>query len=199
MKTLNGKEALQFGFQAVTSNFMFFLGIVALIFICNFLIPSILFGEASRDRGLVGNIVVWIISAYATLGFSAVALKTVDKQPVSYKDFFEVRNVFIPYILATIVAQFVITLGIILLIVPGIIVALMWMFYAYLILDKKMQPMDALKQSAAITKGHRWQLFGMGVFFILMNIVGALLFGLGLIITAPITVVAMAHMYRQLS
>ncbi len=199
MKTLNGKEAIQFGFQAVTSNFLFFLGIVAIIFICNFFIPNMIFGDTAHGRGLVGHLVVWIISAYAALGFASIGLRTVDKKSVSYQDFFGVTRFFAPYVVATIVVQIATTVGVILLIVPGVIVAIMWMFYSYLILDKNLQPMEALKQSALMTKGHRWQLFGFGIFLLFINIIGGLLFGLGLIITAPVTVVAVAHMYRQLS
>jgi uncharacterized membrane protein len=85
-----------------------------------------------------------------------------------------------------------------LLIVPGIIFFIMFQYYGYFIVDKKMGPVEALKASAALTKGVRWKLFGFGLVIGLLNIGGALLLLLGLFVTIPVSQMAIAHVYRKL-
>lgn len=199
MKTLNGKAAIEFAFQAWKGNVVFFLGVVAIVFVLNYVIPQVLFQSISHKGSLLLNIVSWLLSSYAALGLVVIGLRVVDKQPVAYKDFFGANRAFGPYLFASVIASFTIGLGLVFLVVPGIIIAVMWMFYSYLIIDKSLHPIDSFKQSMAMTKGFRWQLSGMLVLLALINFAGILLFGLGLIVTIPITAITMAHMYRQLS
>ena len=121
-----------------------------------------------------------------------------DGQVVSFKDFFTTTNLLGHYLIASAIVSLVVALGLVLLIVPGIVLAVMFMFYAYFIIDKKMKAFDALKQSMALTKGYRMQLFGILALLILMNIAGAIALLVGLLVTIPITSLAVAHMYRQL-
>ena len=57
---------------------------------------------------------------------------------------------------------------------------------------------DSLEKSSVITKGIRWDLFVFGVFLILINIAGFLVFFVGLFVTIPTTMMAQAYVYRKL-
>jgi uncharacterized membrane protein len=70
--------------------------------------------------------------------------------------------------------------------------------YGYVIVDRGLGPIDALKRSAAITHGARLALFGFAIVLMLLNIVGALALLIGLFVTIPISMVAMAYVYRKL-
>ena len=59
--------------------------------------------------------------------------------------------------------------------------------------------MDTLRRSAEITRGHRWQLFGLAIVLALINLVGLLACGVGLLFTSGITIIAWAYTYRRLS
>jgi hypothetical protein len=48
-----------------------------------------------------------------------------------------------------------------LLVVPGIIVALMWILASSALVVERLGVVDALKRSRALTKGHRWALLGL--------------------------------------
>lgn len=196
MKTLNGNEAIAFGFKTVTSNVSFFLGIAGILFVANIVIPSLL--RSSSNGESLANLVSWLISAFVTLGLARIGLLAVDKKPYTFKDFFTFGSVVVPYFMAMIIFQVAVFLGIIVFVIPGIMIAIAWMFYTYLIIDKGVQPLDAFKQSAAMTKGYRWPLFGIVLLLALINVGGALLFGIGLLITMPATAIAVAHLYRQL-
>jgi hypothetical protein len=204
MKTLNGKEAIRFGWKATTSNFWFFLGLMAIFFIANFIIPNIIAQIFSwtEDSPLPVTIVVrlinTIVSTYVGLVFVAVSLRVVDGKPLVYEDVVGVKSLFIPYLITTIIFQVAVAIGTILLIVPGFMMAIAGMFYPNLVVDKKLKFWPAIQESMRITKGYRWQLFTTGLVLVLINLAGILALGFGLLWTIPTTTVAFAHMYRQL-
>jgi hypothetical protein len=73
-------------------------------------------------------------------------------------------------------------------------------FYGFVIVDKgEESPIEALKQSAEITSGRRWPLFGLGILLALINVVGFCALCVGLLFTYGITIVAWAYAYRSLS
>jgi preprotein translocase subunit SecY len=92
----------------------------------------------------------------------------------------------------------VILFGLILFIVPGIVAGVALLFTSYLIIDRDLGPVDAMKESLRITNGHRWNI----VLFLLLatglNILGALFFGIGLLVTIPVSALALVHIYRWL-
>ena len=84
------------------------------------------------------------------------------------------------------------------LIVPGIIWGIQYMFFSYFIIDEDLGPMEALKRSAAITEGAKWDLFLFGLLLAGINLLGALCLLVGLIATIPATMLAFAFAYRRL-
>ncbi len=70
--------------------------------------------------------------------------------------------------------------GLILFIVPGIILALRWAVALPACVVENLGPLAAMRRSAELTKGHRWQIFGMFVlimlvFFVAFAIIGGLI------------------------
>ncbi len=103
------------------------------------------------------------------------------------------------YIGVTLLATAGIILGFILLIIPGIILAIGWMFAPFIVIDKGYGPVASLKESWRITRGHRWKLFLLAIVIGLMNLAGVLVFFVGILVTAPITLLTLSHVYRMLS
>lgn len=58
--------------------------------------------------------------------------------------------------------------------------------------------MEALKRSAAITKGALWNLNLFDSSLVLINILGIICLLIGLLVTTPTTMVALAFVYRKL-
>ena len=105
-----------------------------------------------------------------------------------------------PYLAASVLAAIGILLGFIACIVPGVILAIMWHFFGYVIIENPgTSPTDALRRSAEITKGYRWQLLALGIVLFAINLVGLLACGIGLIFTYGITAVTVAYAYKTLS
>jgi len=89
-------------------------------------------------------------------------------------------------------------LGLVLLIVPGVILLLVFSMTAYLILSRDIRGIDAMKESARLTKGSRWRLFLLVLAILLANIAGALCLLVGLFVTAPVSALAFVHAFRAL-
>ncbi len=71
--------------------------------------------------------------------------------------------------------------------------------FPYFIIDKGRNPIDALKDSWAMTRGSTWNLMLFNLLLLLVNLLGALAFGVGLLATIPTTQLAHAFVYRKLS
>jgi len=71
-------------------------------------------------------------------------------------------------ILASLLRIALIMLGMIVLLIPGIIIACRLAFVSYLVMDRKLDPIIAVEESWRLTKGHGWTIFGMAIvsFFI---------------------------------
>ena len=132
------------------------------------------------------------------IGMSAdwVFLKAVRREKVEIKDMFSVfeRNYW-NAVIAGLVKTIIIVIGFIMLIVPGIIFACRLAFVPYLIIDQKMEAMEALKASWAMTKGHGWTIFGMGLLAFLIVIAGLIVLIFGVIISAMWISAAFAILY----
>ena len=89
--------------------------------------------------------------------------------------------------------------GLVLVIIPGIVSwGIMFGYSMYLIIDKQMWPMDALKESKRITYGYKWELLLLAFFSALIVIVGVICLGVGLLVAYPIVIIANTHAFRTL-
>lgn len=105
---------------------------------------------------------------------------------------------YLTYLLTWIAYVLIVAVGLVLLVVPGVIWAIELGFAGFVAVDKKLDPIDALKASRALTAGRKKQLFVFGLLLLAVNFAGALAFGIGLMVTVPATFLAAASVYRKL-
>jgi hypothetical protein len=77
----------------------------------------------------------------------------------------------IPILLLAIVMGFLMGLGFLLLIVPGLILLTMWWVATPACVVERTGPWTSLKRSAVLTKGHRWKVFGLLLLLFAVNII----------------------------
>jgi hypothetical protein len=82
-------------------------------------------------------------------------------------------------ILANLLVFALVVLGFFALIIPGIIIACRLAFVSYIIMDKKLDPIEAVEMSWRLTRGYGWKIFFIGfasffiiIFGLIMLIVG---------------------------
>jgi hypothetical protein len=83
---------------------------------------------------------------------------------------------FFPIIGLAIVMYFLIMLGTMLLIVPGLILLTMWFVATPVCVVETLGPIKSMRRSSQLTKGHRWKIFGlMLVYFMALMVVSGVL------------------------
>lgn len=83
-------------------------------------------------------------------------------------------------VLANLLVFALVVLGLFALIIPGIIIGCRLAFVSYIIMDKKLDPIEAVEMSWKLTKGHGWKIFFMGFVSIFICIFGLLMLIVGI-------------------
>lgn len=82
---------------------------------------------------------------------------------------------------------------------PGIYIAIRFKFYPYVLLENEnMSILEVINKTSKLTCCKFWTLAWFFIILSVMNFLGFLAFGFGLILTIPISVFAVAHLYRNL-
>lgn len=181
---------------------MFFLWTLLAIFIVVSGVFSAL-DKTLEDQAFL-SLVITLVSIVVTivleLGLIRMYLDLVDSdREDSLKVLWSQGKRFWSYLGASILLGVGVLIGLILLIVPGIYIALTYQFFSYLIVDKELGALEALKRSGEITKGVKWQLLGFSLALLALNLVGALLLLVGLLVTIPVSALAYVIVYRALA
>jgi uncharacterized membrane protein len=113
-------------------------------------------------------------------------------------DIFQGFNYFVPALIAAIVSSIFTTIGCLLCIIPGLVVAAMYQFTYLFIVDKKMDWWPAMKASHEVVKQ---DYLGFTLFLIagaLLNFVGFLCCIAGILVTFPIYYAAITFAYQEI-
>lgn len=205
MTTFSKKEAIKFGWGVMKKHFWFFVGIFITAIIIQ-AIPEVFSSlkETNKEAWvgilfIVVSLLFIVVKIVIDLGFIKIALQLHDNQPVSFTTLFSQRGSQAGnYFLASIVYNLAIFGGVILLIVPAFIFAIRFQYYSYLIVDKGLGPIEALRQSWRMTKGNTWNLLLLSILLGLINLGGVLLLVVGLLATLPTSMMANAYVFRKL-
>jgi uncharacterized membrane protein len=191
-------EAISYGFKLAKQNLFFFVMLFVIVILVS-AITSILTGLSAHEPAFafVLGILRIIINLVISIGLIHIVLKFLDNKKPEYKDMLYYKPI-VNYFLAAILNGLIIVGGLILLIIPGIFFALRLQYTSYLVVDKNLGPLEAIKKSWAITRGNVWNLFFFGLLLGLINILGFLCLLVGLFVTVPLSMLATAFVYRKL-
>jgi hypothetical protein len=91
-----------------------------------------------------------------------------------------------------------ISIGFVCFVLPGIYMAVAWMFALSLVVDKQLDFWVAMEFSRKVVSKHWWKFFGFWLVLILLNLAGVLACGIGVFITAPVSFAAVAFAYQDI-
>lgn len=190
------------GWEIFKANALPFVGFTFLVVVVSVAISFILpypLGSGDPNAGqLGGNIVGNILSALLGAGFYLVALQIARRRPTTFSDFFGGFSRAMPILLLYFVSSIFIVLGFILLIIPGIYLAVSYILSIPLLLDKSVDFWSAMENSRKLV-GKRWfAFFGFLLLLGLLNIVGAVPLGLGLLVTIPFSICSIVAAYEDI-
>jgi uncharacterized membrane protein len=208
MPALSIGDCIQFGWETFKKR----PGILIGAFLLTILVPSIpdiLFPGPEITPGvpppppsaaaLLASLAGVVLGIFATLGATTFALRAHDNiARVEIGDLWNPKP-FWRFLGTQLLVGIIIFVGIILFVVRGIIAAVGLGFAPYVVIDSGTGVIDALKQSWDITRGHKWQLFLFGLVLIGLNLLGLIAVVVGLLVTIPVTWLAVTHAFRTLA
>jgi len=151
---------------------------------------------AAGVLGFLGVVYGILVNGPVDYGISFAYLKAARKDKLEIKDMFEAFNNYWNAVLASLLVFVIIVIGLVLLIVPGIIFACKLAFTPYLVVDRKMEVIAAIKESWRMTGGYAWKVFLIGLLAIPIGIAGLICFGVGIIISIMWVTLAFACLYH---
>lgn len=139
------------------------------------------FGVLAAFFGFIAMLYAFLIKPVFEYGGSMIFVQAVRKVKPDFeyliKGFME--N-YLHIILANLLVFALVVLGFFALIIPGIIIGCRLAFVSYIIMDKKLDPIEAVELSWKLTRGHGWKIFFMGFVSIFIFIFGLLMLIVGI-------------------
>tara|TARA_R110000796_G_scaffold81795_1_gene179924 strand:+ start:1161 stop:1892 length:732 start_codon:yes stop_codon:yes gene_type:complete len=193
-----------YGWQQMWKHFLYLFLVLIIVGIAESPTSIVRDSDAENSPGMI--ILQILAAVYWLLVFSVVKyggnlmyLRAIRNEKFEISEMFDgFKKNYINIILANLLTFAIIGLGFVLLIVPGIILACRLAFVSYLVMDKNMEPVTAIEKSWEMTKGHGWQIFGMGLLIIPIVIGGLLCFIVGIVFSIIWISAAFASMYHAI-
>lgn len=188
------------------------IGIVLLGFALE--LPYLLAPYLPKALAAIFALVFAILIGIYTLGLIKVGIKAVDNEPF---EVFDTLKLGFPTLVKCSVAGLFYILGFMVCALPLILMAIVpivgpaltilallmfvytFMFVMYFIIDEDTGPVEAFFKSSNITSGEKLNLLALTIVLGLLNIMGALLLLVGLLVTWPLSWISLAYAFRQLN
>ncbi|ABL66151.1 DUF2189 domain-containing protein [Chlorobium phaeobacteroides] len=186
---VNISDYVRQGWEMFQKNIGEFIGFTLVVFVISAL---------SARMNAFGSIIFSALAASLYAGYSIVAFKRLIGQEIQFSDFFKGFNYFLPLFLAGLASGLLVSLGIVLLVIPGIYLAVSYVFVTFLIIDHRMDFWQAMEISRKIITKEWFAVFGLALALFAINLLGVLALGVGLLVSAPVTACAAAIAYKDI-
>jgi len=140
----------------------------------------------------------WAVNTLLTLGSIRIYLKAARGEAPRIADLFGEGRHLVAGIVASLVTGLGVAAGAMLLVVPGVILMLGWMFSLVALVDQGLGPMEAIRCSWRITSGEKgglllWTLVCLG-----LMVAGLLACGVGIVVALPVCGLGTTLIYLDL-
>ncbi|MDP3479708.1 MAG: zinc-ribbon domain-containing protein [Desulfoprunum sp.] len=142
-----------------------------------------------------------LISAISTLftaGLMYMGVRRAAEKDLSWKLVFVGVPMAVKLLIASVLMMLLVISGFVLLILPGIYLAIGYSMTLPLMIDRQLDPWQAMEVSRKAIHKVWWKVFGLFFVMGLIYLVSAIPLGIGLIWTAPMSVILVGVVYRYL-
>lgn len=159
-------------------------------------------GELVTTGSPAVSFLFFVINLVLSMVVIHMAISAVRGEPVSIGDsisrIMENPIQILWFFLVQLIISILVGISVLLCIIPAFFVAGMFFIAPYLVVDRD-QGIDSLGQSLAASEGQRGKLALFILAIIALNIGGALLCGIGLFVTIPISWIAAAYVFDSVN
>ena len=183
-----------------------FLVFYAVLLVASFLIGGFfgILGMVS-DSPMLSVVVEMVVGIFASAladpfmaGINMVGIRRAADQPISFNDIFSHFGRTVPLVITAIISMVLIYLGMILLIIPGLYLAIAYMLAIPLVVERGLSPWQALEASRKAISQHWFKVFGLFLLLGLITGISAIPLGIGLVWTIPLFTIAIGVLYRTI-
>ena len=191
------KEVLKGKYKNVMLPFILATLLVGLASSVNFYTYSYEANGLSYDF-TIGSLALFI-QGPINIGLATYALSIVNEKEYSYTQIISAFKYFFKALFLFLLFNISFLIGVIFLIIPGIIIALMFFQIFYIMADDpETGVIDAFKKSASLMKNKKLQLFGLGMRYFGLFILGVFTLGIWWLWLIPQAYVSFAIFYKEL-
>ena len=151
-----------------------------------------------KKENWVGEIFDFILTPIFYAGISIVALQIAKNKPKHFTDFFRGFNKFLQIFLVNFVGTTLIIIGFLCFFIPGIYLVVAYCFSVLFVIEKKLKFWSALEASRKLITKKWFSFFSFIILLSLLNLIGLLAFGVGLLVTIPLTYCIMVAAFEDI-
>ncbi len=152
--------------------------------------------QSASANGPVASILNQLVSIFLTLGATRAGLNIVSGKEFSLGDLFSGGAKFLPALGGMILYGLMVAIGFLLLVVPGIYLALRYGAFLSAMVDRDLGVFDSFKYSSSLTTNNRARLLGLLGMSIVLILAGILALCVGIFFALPVMWLSWAVAYR---
>ncbi len=153
-------------------------------------------GQSVTSNSPIASILNQIVSIFLSLGVTRVGLNIVSGKEFSVGDLFLGGAKFLPALGGMILYFLMILIGFILLVVPGVYLALRYGMFLTAMVDRNLGVIDSFTYSSSLTTNNRARLFGLTGMSIGLALAGILALCVGIFFAMPVISLSWVVAYR---
>lgn len=147
--------------------------------------------------GKIGWLAALVVGPPMMMGNFIVSAKLLQQQTPEFSDFFAGFQFFLPLLLLALVSSVLVSIGLVLLIIPGVYLAVGYLFASCLVVDRRLDFWPAMELSRRTVTPMWFSIFAFCLLLLLLNVAGALLLGLGLLVSVPLSICSLTAAYAD--
>jgi len=147
---------------------------------------------------LVLHLAFLVLFSGLLVGLQRIALQVVDGQVPTVKALFALLKRGPSFLLALCLYIIGVSCGLVLLVLPGVYVAVRYAPFGYVVASRRVSGLQALREAEALTQDRWWKMCRFLLLLLVFNLVGAALLGLGLLVSFPVSLLAASSFLRTL-
>lgn len=176
---------------------------IGIIIVCTLIscIPNLLveINDESLAIAIITPIITLFITGPLTIGQCKFFINLANRSNPKFSDLWYGFNNILKAIGVTLLVGIIVSIGTILLIIPGIILSFMYSQVYYIMAENpEMSIIDCLKESARIMKGHKMDLFVLELSFLGWVILMGITFGIAGLYVLPYYSATLTNFYLEI-
>lgn len=193
-------EVLSTSWKYTKSQIWVLAGLFIGYFILSSLIGVLLMpAQGSIVGNIIANLLSIVISCAFMLGYIKNMFQTLDGEEPQFSAYGSQSRKIVTYFVASLIYIIAVSIGIILLLVPGIYLAVRLQFCTQFIVEENCGITESLKKSWQLTEGQVMPLLLLLLTMIGIALVGCILFFIGIFVAMPLIYMMQCYVFRKLN